>query len=82
MSIQWQETISDAYLTYTPLCFPFIEPNISLLPQGSLTSIPSNTLILCKYAPQFRPLVFYSINFQIKKSKSDDNPFESGIRRE
>ena len=25
--IQWQETISDAYLTYTPSYFPFIEPN-------------------------------------------------------
>ena len=23
---QWQETISDAYLTDTPSCFPFIEP--------------------------------------------------------
>ena len=41
----WQETISDTYLTYTPPCFPFIEPNISLLPQGSLASIPSNALI-------------------------------------
>ena len=43
--IQWQETISDAYLTDTPSYFPFIEPNISLLPQGSLASIPSNALI-------------------------------------
>ena len=34
--IQWQETISDAYLTDTPLYFPFIELNISFLPQGSL----------------------------------------------
>ena len=24
--IQWQETISDAYLTYTPSYFPFIKP--------------------------------------------------------
>ena len=44
--IQWQETISDAYLTYTPSYFPFIEPNTSLLPEGSLASIPSNALIL------------------------------------
>ena len=29
---QWQETISDTYLTDTPPCFAFIEPNISLLP--------------------------------------------------
>ena len=43
--IQWQETISDAYLTYTPSYFPLIEPNTSLLPQGSLASIPSNALI-------------------------------------
>ena len=43
--IQWKETISDAYLTDTPLCFPFIEPNISPLLQGSLANIPSNTLI-------------------------------------
>ena len=44
--IQWQETIiSDAYLTDTPSYFPFIEPNISLLPQGSLASIASNALI-------------------------------------
>ena len=43
--IQWKETISDAYLTDTPSCFPFIEPNISPLPQGSLASIPSNALI-------------------------------------
>ena len=43
--IQWQKTISDTYLTYTPPCFPFIEPNVSLLPQGSLASIPSNALI-------------------------------------
>ena len=43
--IQWQETISDAYLTDTPSYFSFIEPNISLLPQGSLASIPSNALI-------------------------------------
>ena len=46
--IQWQETISDAYLTDTPSYFPLIEPNISLLPQGSLAGIPSNALIqLC-----------------------------------
>ena len=44
--IQWQETISDAYLTYTPSYFPFIKPNTFLLPQGSLASIPSNALIL------------------------------------
>ena len=44
--IQWQETISDAYLTDTPSCFLFIEPNISPLPQGSLASVPSNALIL------------------------------------
>ena len=44
--IQWKETISDAYLTDTPSCFPFIDPNISPLPQRSLASIPSNTLIL------------------------------------
>ena len=44
--IQWQETISDAYLTYTPSYFPFIQPNTSLLPQGSLASIPSNALIV------------------------------------
>ena len=44
--IQWQEAISDAYLTDTPSYFPFIEPNISLLPQGSLASMPSNALIL------------------------------------
>ena len=44
--IQWQETSSDTYLTCTPLCFPLIEPNISLLPQGSLASIPSNSLII------------------------------------
>ena len=43
--IQLQETISDAYLTYTPSYFPFIKPNTSLLPQGSLASIPSNALI-------------------------------------
>ena len=43
--IQWQETISDAYLTDTPPYFPFIEPNVSLLPQGSLAGIPSNALI-------------------------------------
>ena len=36
--IQWQETISDAYLTDTPPCFPFIEPNISLLSQGGLAN--------------------------------------------
>ena len=30
--IQWKETISDACLTDTPSYFPFIEPNISLLP--------------------------------------------------
>ena len=31
--IQWQETISisDAYLTNTPY-YPFVEPNVSLLP--------------------------------------------------
>ena len=44
--IQQRETISGAYLTDTPLCFPFIEPDTSLLPQGSLASIPSNALIL------------------------------------
>ena len=44
--IQWQETISDAYLTDTPPYFPFVEFNISLLPQGSLASIPSNDLII------------------------------------
>ena len=44
--IQWQEAISsDTYLTYTPPSFLFIESNISLLPQGSLASIPSNALI-------------------------------------
>ena len=43
--IQWQETISDAYLAYTPSYFPFIKPNTFLLPQGSLASIPSNALI-------------------------------------
>ena len=43
--IQWKETISDAYLRDTPLCFPFIEPDISPLPQESLASIPSNALI-------------------------------------
>ena len=47
--IQWKETISDAYLTDTPSCFPLIEPNISPLPQGSLVSIPSNALILDIY---------------------------------
>ena len=41
--IQLQGTISDAYLTDTPPCFPCIEPNISLL--ESLASIPSNALI-------------------------------------
>ena len=30
--IQWQETISDTYLTDTPLCFPSIEPNIHISP--------------------------------------------------
>ena len=44
--IQWQETINDAYLTDTPSYFPLVEPNTSLLPQGSLASIPSNALIL------------------------------------
>ena len=34
-----------AHLTDTPPYFPFIEPNISPLPQGSLASIPSNALI-------------------------------------
>ena len=43
--IQWQETISDTYLTDTPPYFPFIELDISLLPQESLASIPSNALI-------------------------------------
>ena len=43
--IQRQETINDTYLTDTPPCFPFIEPDISLLPQGSLVSIPSNALM-------------------------------------
>ena len=38
-------TISDTYSTETPLSSLSIEPNISLLPQGSLTSIPSNALI-------------------------------------
>ena len=33
--IQWQETISDAYLTDTPPYFPFIELNISLSPRKS-----------------------------------------------
>ena len=42
----YPETISDTYLTDTHLCFPFIKPNIFLLPQGSLASIPSNTLIV------------------------------------
>ena len=50
--IQWKETIRDTYLTYapayTPSCFLFIEPNISLLPQGSLAIIPSNALSPCK----------------------------------
>ena len=44
--IQWKETISDPYLTDTPSCFPFIEPNICPLPQGSLASIPSNAKTL------------------------------------
>ena len=48
--IQWQETISDAYLTYTPSYFPFIEPNTSLLPQASLASIPSNALIFISFS--------------------------------
>ena len=47
--IQWQETISDAYLTDTPSYFPFIEPNVSLIPQASLASIPSNALIYSFY---------------------------------
>ena len=34
-----------AYLTYTPSYFSFIKPNTSLLPQGSLASIPSNAFI-------------------------------------
>ena len=57
--IQWQETISDTYLTYTPPCFPFIEPNVSPLPQGSLASIASNALIV-KGAqnPQFSFRIF------------------------
>ena len=28
--MQWQETISDTYLTDTPPCFPSIEPNTYL----------------------------------------------------
>ena len=47
--IQWQETISDAFLTYTPSYFPFIEPNTSLLPQGSLASRPSKALIYLEW---------------------------------
>ena len=49
--IQWQETISisDAYLANTPSYFPLIKPNVSLLPQGSLASIPSNALIYSFY---------------------------------
>ena len=44
--IQWQASISDAYLTDTHPYFPFIELNISLLPQGSLASIPNKNLII------------------------------------
>ena len=44
--IQWQETISGVFLTDTLPYFPFIELDISLLPQGSLASIPSKALTL------------------------------------
>ena len=63
--IQWQETISDAYLTDTPSYFPFIEPNISLLPQGSLASIPSNTLITESDFFDFSDNLFYFLTLQI-----------------
>ena len=59
--IQWQETISDAYLTDTPSYFPLIEPNISLLPQGSLASIPSNGLIFS--------IVLQCLNSEVTKSQ-------------
>ena len=64
-----EETISDAYLTDTPSYFPFIEPNISLLPQGSLASMPSNALIFaCEASFYFSFhfllfLLFFSVNF-------------------
>ena len=54
--IQWKETTGDAYLTDTLSCFPFIEPNISPLPQGSLASIPINVLISFSSS-------FFSVNF-------------------
>ena len=55
--IQWQETISDAYLTYTPSYFPFIKRNTFLLPQGSLASIPSNALIFSPLPDQIKSTV-------------------------
>ena len=51
--IQWKEAISDAYLTGTLRVF--IEPNISLLPQGSLANVPSTE--------RFDLLLFFSVNF-------------------
>ena len=33
------------HIQHSDTCFPFVEPNIPLLPQGSLASIPSNALI-------------------------------------
>ena len=54
--IQWQETISDTYLTDTSSCFPFIEPNISLLPQGGLATIQSNALFLLAKLPRLAGL--------------------------
>ena len=59
--IQWRKTISDTYLTDTLPCFPFIEPNISLLPQGSLASIPSNALIFACESPSLPELSY--LNF-------------------
>ena len=77
--MQWKETISDTYLTDTPPCFPFIEPNISLLPQGSLASIPSNALIeqlIFFFKGSIPANVFHEITWitaGLKKNAHDQN---------